>query len=494
MQNTNIVSLLKTFSKKEFNEFEAFINSPIQIRKRDVTSYFKAIKKFYPDFKSPLFTDEKIYEKIFSGKKYDKAKYTLAAFHLFDAACDFLVVLNSRENSIERSFSLMNQFLDRGMKISFEKLARKLDKELIPENFSLEHYFYLRFKYEDLLMKYHSENHNYDSIKKYYNKKTDSSTGLFLLKSLRAMMNNYIIEKSYNSEEKIFLFEKIVNATDFDSIFSLTDNESFLKILKTDYYIYKAIYDDGKEDWAEKAEKSFLKNFDLYSREEKVIIFRELFNLYIKKSRETSDPEKLKLYDQKHFELTKKLVENDLTYSKKDKYMRLILFRNIILTALDVKEYKWAENFINEHSDKLKPSLKNSMKNFSLSELEFRKGNFEKSLEYLSLVKYDSFFFKRDVKLLMMNLYYELEFFEQAYFTLENTKKYLKTTSDVTEEEKRLDYNFLKYYKKLLKLTEVPDADEIQISINEINKIRNEIETSYWLIQKFEKLNAGVTK
>ena len=46
MQNTNIVNLLKTFSKKELNEFEAYIKSPIQIRKRDVTSFLKAIKNF----------------------------------------------------------------------------------------------------------------------------------------------------------------------------------------------------------------------------------------------------------------------------------------------------------------------------------------------------------------------------------------------------------------------------------------------------------------
>ena len=494
MQNTNIVNLLKTFSKKELNEFEAYIKSPIQIRKRDVTSYLKAIKKFYPEFSSPQFKDEKIYQSIFPGKKFDKARYTLAAYHLFDAACDFLIVLNSRENEIEGSFSLMEQFLKRGMTNSFEKLAKKLDKELIPEKLSLDSYFYLRFKYEDLLMKYHSENHNYDSIKKYYDNKTNSSAGLFLLKSLRAMMNNYIFEKSYNSEENILLFEKVVNATDLDSIFSRNDNEPYLKILMTDYYLYKAIYDDGKEDRAEKAEEYFFKNMDLYSREEKVIIFRELFNLYIKKSRETSDPEKLKFYDQKHFDLTKKLVENDLSYSRKDKYMRFVLFRNIVLTALDVKEFNWAEKFINEHSDKLKPSLKNSMMNFSLAELEFRKGNFEKSLEYLSQVKYDSFIFKRDVKLLLLNLYYELEFTEQAYFALDNTRRYLKTTSDITEEEKIMDYNFLNFYKKLLKQREIPDEAEIQVCINEIKKIRNEIETPDWLIEKFEKLLTGDIK
>lgn len=168
--------------------------------------------------------------------------------------------------------------------------------------------------------------------------------------------------------------------------------------------------------------------------------------------------------------------------------MQMIFFRNVVLTALDAHEYEWAEHFILQHYNKLKPSYSENMKNFCLAETEFTRNNFENSLEYLSNVSYNSFVFKRDVKMLLMNLYYELNFFEQAYYIMENTKRYLKKTNEISEEDKILDYNFIEYYKQLLKLRETPDKDAAVVCINKIKKVYNKIENPDWLVEKFKEI------
>lgn len=90
--------------------------------------------------------------------------------------------------------------------------------------------------------------------------------------------------------------------------------------------------------------------------------------------------------------------------------------------------------------------------------------------------------------MLLMNLYYELNFFEQAYYIMENTKRYLKKTNEISEEDKILDYNFIEYYKQLLKLRETPDKDAAVVCINKIKKVYNKIENPDWLVEKFKEI------
>lgn len=185
MKNTKIAKLLKTFSRKELKEFETFINSPTQLKKRDVRKTFNELKKFYPDFNSPVFTDENLFKKIFPGQKYSKSKYSIAAFHIFDAACEYLIALNNNENKIERAFSLMNQFINRGMNNAFSKLARKMDKEIASSKMSLDNFFFYRYGYEDLLMRFYTSRGESDLRFKSFHNKINLSTGLFLLRFLR---------------------------------------------------------------------------------------------------------------------------------------------------------------------------------------------------------------------------------------------------------------------------------------------------------------------
>ena len=103
-------------------------------------------------------------------------------------------------------------------------------------------------------------------------------------------------------------------------------------------------------------------------------------------------------------------------------------------------------------------------------------------------MSYNSFVFKRDVKILLMSLYYELNFIEQAYYIMDNTKRFLKKTNEVSDEDKILDYNFIEYYKQLLKLKEKPDKDDAEMCLNKIKKEYSKIESHDWLIEKFEEM------
>ena len=104
------------------------------------------------------------------------------------------------------------------------------------------------------------------------------------------------------------------------------------------------------------------------------------------------------------------------------------------------------------------------------------------------MVKYETFLLKRDVKILLMQLYYELKLFDQAYYMVDTTLKYFKTTDDVSEELRVNNTNFLKYYSQLLKLTNDPDPLSIEMTLDKIKKNPETIESWDWILSKLEEL------
>jgi hypothetical protein len=74
MQKTKLIALLKTFTKQEMKDFEKFISSPYFSPGRNLKPLFNVLKKYYPEFNSPNLTHEKIYRKLYPGKKYEKKK------------------------------------------------------------------------------------------------------------------------------------------------------------------------------------------------------------------------------------------------------------------------------------------------------------------------------------------------------------------------------------------------------------------------------------
>ena len=488
MKNTNIIKLLRTFSKKEFKDLCAYVHSPAKNRSRDVSRHFDAIKKYYPGFDSLKLTDENVFKAVFPGQKFDKARFAIEAFYMFEAACRFLSVEELEGNEIEQNLSLLKQLSERGMDGSFEKLSKKLDRQIAPANFQLDAFFRYRFAYEDLLMTHYLRKNNFELQISHSFRKADCSVGLSLLRSLRSVSDKSIAESSYGLKIDTLLIDITLDNTRLDKIFADTDRHPYLKLLETVYCLSKGITDKKGSEWIDRSRDAFLDNFDAYSHDEKIYIFRSILNVYHLKMNLSTDKEFLEKMDLKRYELMKMTVDKGLYKTTKEKYMLLFHYRNILFAAIDHSDYKWAEYFINGFTDKLKPANRDNMRNYSMSVLYFSRQKYEKSLDCLSLVKYDTFLLKLDVKILLMQLYYELKLFDQAYYMYDTTLKYFKSTTDISEDLRVYNLNFLKYYSSLLKLTNEPDTIEAEMTLKEIERSPDTIDGWQWLTEKFEEL------
>jgi len=192
------------------------------------------------------------------------------------------------------------------------------------------------------------------------------------------------------------------------------------------------------------------------------------------------------IFAKESFGIYKHILENNV-YKKSDKEdFNIVLFRNIVMCASALSEYVWLEDFINRYSNELPINHRDNMKHFSLAYLCFAKEQFDKALEHIIKIKYDLFMYKIDIKMLLLKIYYELKYFEQAYSTVDSTVHYLKNTKDQSDNFKGYFMNFIKYFRELLKI-----KTNENYSKNDLEFLENEIEEEFsggWLLKKVKEL------
>lgn len=130
------------------------------------------------------------------------------------------------------------------------------------------------------------------------------------------------------------------------------------------------------------------------------------------------------------------------------------------------------------------------MLNYSLSLLNFEKKNFEESLNNLARLKYDSFVFKYDVKVLSLMIYYELEYLEEALSVIDSFKHFINKTKSVSGYAKEIHLNFLKYYYEIIKLKSLDNDKEKGKEKSKLKEIigKQKIRNKYWLLEKISLL------
>ena len=127
------------------------------------------------------------------------------------------------------------------------------------------------------------------------------------------------------------------------------------------------------------------------------------------------------------------------------------------------------------------------MRHFSLAYVHFGRKEFGKSLENLILVHDDFFYFKMDAKRLLLLIYFELGYFDQANSLIKSIKEYIANTKDLSDNLKDRERIFIKVVNELLKVKESGNKKDIRILETEISK-DIKLTLKKWLLEKMSEL------
>jgi len=479
-KRNKLFELLSSFSREELRDFEKLLRSAFHQTGRDLIPFFSAIKNYYPDF----WLDKKvIYRQLYPKSQYNDAQFRRLSSFLYKMAEEFLIQTAVKEKTMEKQFFLLEQLGKRHLHRHFEIKLKKTKSYLNTSVLPLEKYFLAKldlYFYESA----HAEIKNdFDSWNRCLVGYTETCIYFFLTRLIR----NYIIkinQKSYRQKAETPLLEALSGGIDLDRIFQALDAEENpeSKIMKLLYKIYLCFRNQDEAKYFQEAKAALVSTMPLLNRGEKYYLLSDLTAWCILKQQSGSQE-----YVREEFELTKLKIEHS-AYSAWDfEPMSVVNYRNGLILGLDLREFDWVENYINSCIPKLDPVHQENMRIYSNAYLHYYKGDYGRSLENLSRIKYEHFILKRDVRIIMLKVYYELKLYEEAYSLLDAVKHYLKTSKEVSKDFRKWDYNFVRFYEKILKLSDNSDPDSIRLVKKRIEE-ENYIESKNWLLRKLDEL------
>lgn len=485
-KNTKLIVFLRTFSKEELNDFEKFLSFPYFKKDRDLLPYFSVLKKFHPDFSHEDFKEEHIFNMLFPGRLYSnissKNSFRALSSYMMNAVEEYLFISGIKNNKVLKNRIILKELIDRNIPKYFEQYLNKSYSDLKSDEDREGQDNLERFYLERLSSRHFASVLDFKNYFSHSAKSVESISVYFFLDLLRTAKTKLLAERFRNIKPDMSFISGILETINMDRILRLYEGEDEYFYLCFHYYTYKCLLENINIEYYDKAKNIFFENKSLLSRYDKNFFYSDLINILI------SGKEKQNTEIRKELLLLFKLCLEDRAYKISDKdFMQPDFYRNVLIYVNYLKEFDWGMTFVNKYSYELKPEYRENMKYFSMAIIYFGKNEFEKSLESISLVKYDLVHFKIDVKILMLKIFYELKLVEQALSLTDTFKHFIKNIKEMPDEVKLSYNNFLKYYTLLLRQSFTENSDMISHIENEL-KINKNVFHSDWLIDKISKL------
>lgn len=482
--DTKFITMLSTFSSNELAGFSKFLDSPFNNRKGPyIVKAFEAIRKFHPSYSSPEFTKEKVFSSLYGNKPYNDVLFRKILSELQKLAEDFLAAVTSGEFDFTRELRLLQVFRKRRLDKLFEKKYADVSRYLgNPTGKVNKDYFRSQYDME-------IEGVNYELIKDRQEKTFEGLKKIqqhitydFLINILDIQYNLMIGNDSSFRNEYNFITE-LIKHIDFDELkkFLKKNTAEQYPIFEIFYYRWLSYLEGENEKYYFKLKELVLKHLEYFNREEKYTMLIGLQNNAIHKARAGKYE-----FHKEVFNINRIMIEKELYAAADDENMQLSTFRNIFITARNVKENKWSEWFVENYISKLDPDKRENTYHFSRALIEFADRNYDKALRELQNLKYEHFMNKIDAQLLMLKIYYETGAFESALSLIDNLKHYYRDMKKVSASYRKNNEPFLKYLQRIILLrlgNEKGKRDEL------IHTIQNaKVLDKYWLMEKLNEL------
>jgi hypothetical protein len=439
-----------TLTPEEIKEFERFIDSPFFNRDKIISQSYRYFKKFYPEFKNSKFTKENFFKSLYPGKSYNDARVRNILSDLLRHGQDYISLKFSRSDPFIENISTLEALSVRALDTLFNKKVTEAYDCIDITRHDPDEIYLFRKKIEDIKYNFYFRRSKEDKGVETTTKRGENLVFFFLLKMLKLKILLYTNEHNFNIRPAAGLLNAAFENINLEALLEYVKKNlaEDYPVLAVHYYFYIAQTDFSKTEYYFTAEKIFsthLEKFSLREQSEMLHAFASLCIDYI---------------HQNKFEFNKNLLD---VYKKMDKLqlfsepgkpqvITLLGFRNIILIAKEEKDYGWLLSFLARNIDKIPKESRENMKDFSYALLEYEKGDYAKALEYISKVKYEFFYFRYDVKNLLLKCFYELEMYEQALYLITNYKLFLKQNKNISKEAKRIYSQHIKFIEKITKL------------------------------------------
>ncbi len=488
-----LIKILKTFDKAELKAFRRFICSDYFNTNENVAKLFKLISAFFPafDVNDPKMDPKVLFKKMYGAKKYDEKTYRYLLSTLYGLLEKYLAISLFEQDEFElKKYVIANQTERR----LFSAAVRNLTAlENSNESNNLLGGVYV-FNKSDISIIWH-QLYCYSDIqvplieRRYEQGELQMFSSFVQLSHIYQIL--YTVSQSYNlplRDNIVFEYLKNINCKKILSFIEeneaaqkpVAENARLIKVIKIYLCFMITMLDRKDEVYFNKMNEYVGKYSHLFGKNELQNLHLMLSTCCSIKRTAVNDAK----YQKINFAIMKRATSLDLYTSYSGQYMDVSSFLLVFQTALQLNETNWAADFLHKYGKQISPEYSEDMIGYSIAELFFAKKQFEDALSSLSRVRLKLFRLKIPVKVLMMRLYYELNYIEEGFSLIDSFSHFITSNKKIRTDEKNSYLNFLSYYREILKAKTGGKNGRLPKKLKEELAAASLLPHKSWLIEK----------
>lgn len=481
MKNSKTIELLRSLTPEEMKLLGKFIASPFHNSVKNYSELYNILMKYYPDFDKTELTNEFVFKKLYSDKPFKRQTLWNLISGFEKLTEDFLVQLQMNE-SIEKEVFLTRQFLKRKLNRFYSRQSERMNS-FFGKNKTGRDLFNYKIISENMLLDYNLLEDNQHLLTENVKYKGEYLILKFMLDISEVVNDLGVNYDMYNSEFRTSLPYIFISELRLKEIAEQARQNKFeyLYIIEICYHWIMMIIEPDNETHFLNLRKAYNSSEKRLSTFEKYSINSAMISYCIRMNRAGS-----KNYRKLVFELDNHRLSEGLVFYPEGQLPKNI-YKQIVINAIMLKEYKWVEDFLKTYTQRLKPDFQEPMYNLCSSFLHFELKNYDLVLKSLSRIESLDIRDKTLAKINIAKTYYEIKDTEALLHHIDTSKHFLKNNISVNAERKSGYSKFFRILNNLVRISEGGDMTDLQILKKRILEDKY-IPGKKWLLEKTDEL------
>lgn len=471
MHKSIALEIIRNFSGEDFDRFYDFIRSPYFNKNSNAVRLFELLKKYRPDFESAMLDKEKIWEKLFPGKKYNYGTMKNLIFELKKLASKYLIIDELERNTLEEEEILVRALGKRNIPRFFVTKVNEIEKKYKIENLPA-----LRVETQDYFASMFMIKFMKHAFLRVYDAKLAKNEDLQAYTTL--MVSSFIVYSA--------LFYNNIMAQSTDVNFHLENNalHTFLKIIKEDkmdellnainkysasagrfvtlcWLRMKTIMKGATIDDFYKFRDSVYEN----AHNMPVLELKGFFNGIVNAANLLDSP-KINIAKERVDSLKIRMKRNMIAHDDGRIYVLELL--QFFWSAGQLNDFEIIERLIKEYIVKSKDESRDNVMMCGEIYFRIRDGKFNEALELISLVTSESFMMKVHLRMLKVRCFYMTDDYDSFLYERDSLNHFLKSSKSLSEKNIRQLKDYFEKVNRMLRLKRNFEGSEFK-------KLRTEI-------------------
>ncbi len=465
MNNSKLITLLRTLSSSELTELGDFVASPYFNKREEVIRLFDFLFQFGPTFDDDSLQKDTAFKYVFPGESYDDKQLAYQMNYLLKLSEQFIArkVYESRANAEE--LDTLRGFVDRKLPKHYGFLQKKVEKDIDGVQEKNHIYWQNQLNLKAIAVDFFTSKKK-RSADPSFQELSDALDDYYCFEKLRYGCTMASLQAFVSAEFKIGMIDELNEFLDA--------SESIDPHINLYRNLFLSIRDNNDESfWA--FQKLLKENQDFVDEEER----REMYLLGINYC-----AKRIRSGESSFFNTTLDMyvegIENRALYE--GGHLSHWTFTNVVKLALGLKKYELLENFMDQHAANVHPNHQVDAEHLNRAELLYHKKDYPGVLDNLNKLEYSDFYYRLASRLLLLKAYHAQGFVEPMLSQLAAFTMYLRRNKEISNQMKKPYLNFCQLLALIMR-SRPEKINKVREKIQETNPVTDKT----WLLETLEQ-------